>query len=212
MDGWPINPFDASVILIVLLSGGLAFMRGFTREILSLLAWAGAAAVTYALFGLVRPMANIYVSPSWLADGVGALGIFVPSLIVLWILSNSLSQRVKSSSAGALDRTLGFIFGLGRGAVMVAILFLGLGWLIPMEPTPPEWVANARTLPLVKYGSEQFLTLQRDGAPEAMQKPVSPQAAVPNAKHTPDSPAETGYKTNQRQSLEHLIEGDDASP
>lgn len=212
MDGWPINPFDASVILIILFSGGLAMMRGFTREILSLLAWAGAAAATYALFALVRPIANTYVSPGWLADGAAALAIFVPSLIVLWILSNSLSQRVKTSSAGALDRTLGFLFGLGRGAVIVAILFLGLGWLIPMEPTPPEWVAKARTLPLVKYGSEQFLSLQRDVAPEAMQKSVSPPAVVPDAKHSPDSPTETGYKTHQRQSLEQLIEGKDASP
>ncbi len=212
MDGWPINPFDASVILIILLSGGLALMRGFTREILSLLAWAGAAAAAYVLFPLVRPVANAYVSPGWLADGAGVLGLFIPALIILWLLSSSISQRVKRSSVGALDRTLGFIFGIGRGAVMVAILFLGLGWLIPMEPTPPEWAAGARTLPLVKYGSDLFLTLQPGVAPASMQKTELLNPTEPGAKHSPDSPAETGYKTLQRQSLEQLIEGKDASP
>ncbi|MEQ1889923.1 MAG: CvpA family protein [Alphaproteobacteria bacterium] len=212
MSGWPINPFDTSVILIILLSGGLAFMRGFTREILSLLAWAGAAAATYALFGSVSPIGNAYISPGWLADAISALGIFVPALIILWLLSGSLSQRVKSSAIGALDRTLGFIFGLGRGAVMVSILFLGLGWLIPMEPDPPDWAGEARTLSLVRYGSELFLNLQPGDAASAAQKTLQTRALAPTSKHTPDSQTETGYKTNQRQSLEQLIEGQDASP
>ncbi len=208
MDGWPINPFDTAVIVIILLSGALAFMRGFTREVLSMLAWVGAAAATYSLFPYVRSIGQSFVSPGWLADGVSALGIFIPSLIILWILSSSLSKRVKSSSVGALDHTLGFIFGLGRGAVLVAILFLGLGWLIPMTPTPPEWIGNARTLPLVSHGADLFLTLQPGTSVPA---PKSPDSQA-QQKQPADSAPERGYKTLQRQSLEQLIEGSDASP
>ena len=186
-------------------------MRGFTREILSLLAWAGAAAVTYALFPLLRPLGNLYISPGWLADGASALGIFLPALLLLWMLSSNLSQRVKKSSIGALDRTLGFVFGLGRGTVLVAILFLGLGWLIPMEPAPPAWVAGARTLPLVEYGAAMFLNIQQVQTPLSIVKMPQPAAAA-DEKHSPDSPAETGYKSQQRQSLEQLIEGRDAAP
>ena len=207
MDGWPINPFDTAVIVIILLSGVLAFMRGFTREVLSLLAWVGAAAVTYVLFPNIRPIGHSFISPGWLADGASALSIFIPSLIILFLLSGSLSKRVKSSSVGALDHTLGFIFGLGRGAVLVAILFLGLGWLIPMEPTPPEWIGSARTLPLVSYGADLFLTLQ-PGASIPVRKTPDSQAQ----KQPADSAPERGYKTQQRQSLEQLIEGSDASP
>lgn len=207
MDGWPINPFDTAVIVIILLSGGLAFMRGFTREVLSLLAWVGAAAISYILFPSIRPVGHSFISPSWLADGASALSIFIPSLIILFLLSGSLSKRVKSSSVGALDHTLGFIFGLGRGAVLVAILFLGLGWLIPMEPTPPEWIGGARTLPLVSYGADMFLTLQPDASIPVRKNPDS-QAQKQPADRAP----ERGYKTQQRQSLEQLIEGRDASP
>ncbi len=212
MDGWPINPFDTAVILIILLSGALAFMRGFTRELLSLLAWVGAAAATYMLFPNIRPIGHNFISPSWLADGASALGIFVPSLIVLWLLSHSLSQRVKRSKVGALDHTLGFIFGLGRGAVLVAIMFLGLGWLIPMEPTPPEWVSRARTLPLVSYGADLFLNLQSARPAPVQQKTALPGPDSQAQKQPPDSGPERGYKTQQRQSLEQLIEGSDASP
>ncbi len=187
-------------------------MRGFTREILSLLAWAGAAAAAYALFPLLRPVGNMYISPGWLADGASAMGIFLPSLLLLWMLSSNLSHRVKTSAIGALDRTLGFVFGLGRGVVLVAILFLGLGWLIPMEPEPPAWVAGARTLPLVKYCADLFLNIQQVQPPASAEIIPQPAKAADSEKHSPDSPAETGYKSRQRQSLEQLIEGRDVSP
>lgn len=208
MNEWPINLFDTAVILIILLSGGLAFMRGFTREILSLLAWAGAAAATYAGFPLLSPIGHLYVSPSWLADGVSAMAIFVPALLILWMLSSNLSQRVKNSAVGALDRTLGFIFGVGRGAVMATILFLGMGWLIPMEPEQPEWLSSARTLPLVEYGAGLFMSLPPPKSATGVMKIALPEAQ----KQTPDSAAETGYKTGQRRSLEQLIKGGEASP
>lgn len=212
MNGWPINPFDTAVILIILLSGALAFMRGFTREILSLLAWVGAAAVTYALFPAVRPFGNNYISPGWLADGVSALSIFIPALVIFWMLSHRLSQRVKSSAVGALDHTLGFIFGVGRGAVMAVIIFLGLGWLIPMEPAPPEWVSGARTLPLVSYGADLFIKLQPGGALPAPRKTSLPEPVSPAPKQATDIGGKTGYKSQQRQSLEQLIKGSDATP
>lgn len=212
MDNWPINPFDTAVIVIILLSGGLAFLRGFTREVLSLLAWVGAAAATWFLFPFVRPIGQGLVSPSWLADGASALGVFIPSLIILWLLSHNLSQQVKSSRVGALDHTLGFIFGLGRGAVLVSILFLGLGWLVPMQPSPPDWVGNARTLPLVSYGASLFLNLKIPPAEAEAQDAALPSTASQASKHPTDSAAETGYKTQQRQTLEQLIEGGNASP
>lgn len=211
MDGWPINPFDTAVILIILLSGGLAFMRGFTREILSLLAWLGAAVITYFLFPYIRPFGHSLISASWLADGVSALGVFIPTLIILWMLSHHLSQQVKSSKVGALDHTLGFIFGLGRGAVLVAILFLGLGWLIPMQPAPPEWIGQARTLPLVSYAANLFLNLRSTDNGAATEKNARPARGFQASKQPADSAPETGYKTNQRKTLEQMIEGGYAS-
>lgn len=208
MDGWPINPFDTAVIVIILLSGGLAFLRGFTREILSLLAWLGAAAIAYFAFPHVRPMGAAFISPGWLADGASALGAFIPSLIVLWILSHAISQKVKGSRVGALDHTLGFIFGLGRGAALVAILFLGLGWLVPMQPTPPDWVAQARTLPLVSSAANLFLNLRSPSPGAVRERTALPTPVFQVHKRPADSPSETGYKTTQRTTLKHLIEGD----
>jgi len=211
MDGWPINPFDTAVIAIILLSGGLAFLRGFTREILSLLAWLGAAVISYFAFPYIRPMGEAFISPSWLADGVSALGAFIPALIVLWILSHAISQKVKGSRVGALDHTLGFIFGLARGAVLVAILFLGLGWLVPLQPTPPDWVGKARTLPLVSYAANLFLNLRSPSSGAVRERTALPPHVFMAHKRPADSPPETVYKTSQGTSLKHLVEGHYAS-
>lgn len=211
MNGWPINLFDTAVILIVLLSGGLAFLRGFTRETLSLLAWVGAALAAWLLFPYARPIGQNLISAKWLADGATGLALYIPSLIILSIVSHHVSQMVKSSTISALDRTLGFIFGLGRGAVMVAILYLGMGWLIPMQP-PPEWVNGARTLPLIQYGADLFLSLNPDGQKILPAAPPAPAAAPPEpSKQPPDNAAETGYKTLQRRALEQLIDEGNAS-
>ena len=211
MDNWPINPFDTIVFLTLLVSGGLAFLRGFTREVLSLTAWAGAAVLAYLFFPSVRPLSHQFIATGWLADAAAVLGVFIPALIVLWLMSHAISQRVKTSAIGALDHTLGFIFGLGRGAVIVVILFLGLGWLMPMEPEAPDWVGKARTLPLVQGAADWLTGLGgSDKALKTDRKPLS-DIFTPPASNGPDSSPETGYKPSERQALEKLIDDGNAS-
>ena len=208
MDNWPINPFDTVVFVTLLASGALAFLRGFTREVLSLVAWAGAAVLAYLFFPSVQPLSHGFIATGWLADAAAAMGVFIPALIVLWLLSHAISQRVKTSAIGALDRTLGFIFGLGRGAVIVVILFLGLGWLIPMTPEAPDWISKARTLPLVQAAADRLTGLGNDD--RKIEKPLSGIYTMPAA-NDPDRGHETGYKPAERQDLEKLIDDGNAS-
>jgi len=51
---------------------------------------------------------------------------------------------VLDSRIGALDRTLGFLFGLARGLVIVVVAYLFFAWLVPPK-TQPTWVANAKS-------------------------------------------------------------------
>lgn len=211
MDNWPINPFDTVVFLTLLVSGALAFLRGLTREVLSLTAWAGAAVLAYLFFPSVRPLAHGFIATGWLADAAAVMGVFIPALIILWLLSHAISQRVKTSAIGALDRTLGFIFGLGRGAVIVVILFLGLGWLMPMEPEAPDWISKARTLPIVQAAADRLTGLGNGGkALKSDRKPLSDIFTIP-ASNGPDSTPDTGYKPSERQALEKLIDDGNAS-
>ena len=51
---------------------------------------------------------------------------------------------VLDSRVGALDRTLGFLFGLARGLVIVVVAFLFFDWLVP-DRSQPEWVRDAKS-------------------------------------------------------------------
>jgi membrane protein required for colicin V production len=154
---------DLIIIAILALSALLAFMRGFVREVLSIGAWVGAALATIYGFPILQPYARKYIEVALFADIAAGVAIFVLALIVLTVLSHALSRNVRSSALGAVDRSLGLLFGLVRGAVLVCLAYLVMAWAIPQEDRP-VWVAEARTLPLVQQGAGLLLKILPESA------------------------------------------------
>ena len=154
---------DLIIIAILALSALLAFMRGFVREVLSIGAWVGAAVATIYGFPLAQPYARKYIEVALFADIAAGVTIFVLALIVLTILSHALSKNVRDSALGAVDRSLGLLFGLVRGAVLVCLAYLVMAWAIPQEDRP-VWIAQSRTLPLVQQGADLLLKILPESA------------------------------------------------
>jgi membrane protein required for colicin V production len=154
---------DLVIIAILALSALLAFLRGFVREVLSIGAWVGAALATIYGFPLAQPFARKYIEVALFADIVAGVTIFVVALIILTVLSHALSRNVRDSALGAVDRSLGLLFGLVRGAVLVCLAYLVMAWAIPKEDRP-VWVNEARTLPLVQQGANLLLKILPESA------------------------------------------------
>lgn len=154
---------DLIIIAILALSALLAFMRGFVREVLSIGAWVGAALATIYGFPLAQPYARKYIEVALFADIAAGVTIFVLALIILTILSHALSKNVRDSALGAVDRSLGLLFGLVRGAVLVCLAYLVMAWAIPQEDRP-VWIAQSRTLPLVQQGADLLLRILPESA------------------------------------------------
>lgn len=216
------NAGDLIVIAVVLASGLIALMRGFIREVLSLAGWVGAALVTLWGFTLARPVARGIIVNPLLADIVAGVALFVISLVVFSIISGAIGNLVRNSSLNALDRSLGLVFGIARGVVIVALAYLVLAlwaWKTPQER--PEWITGARTLPLIEAAAD----LLRGLAPpefrsraQAVESKVSHQAqqaqkaqqalralSVPTVIN-PASEGETGYNSDVRRDLERLFQ------
>jgi membrane protein required for colicin V production len=142
------NALDFFIVGIIILSGLFAFARGFVRECLSIVAWLGATAA--ALYGesVLKPYAERYLPKGAVADGAAAGVAFLLTLIVLTLIASVISRGVKRSALSALDRTLGLIFGLGRGVMLVAIGFLALSFILPPKGEKPRWIRESRTAPL----------------------------------------------------------------
>lgn len=207
----PLTLLDFILLGIMLLSGLLALMRGFTREALSLVAWGAAAVAAY--FAIKQDklvswsMANVpYLDKDVLAKIAVGGATFVVVLIIVSIISVKISDYVVDSSAGAFDRTLGFFFGVARGFVFVAIAYLFYGWLLPFDKQEP-WVRGAFSLPMIKTTGEALLALM----PPEIADTLSNTALLKNQESgdgtTKDGQPDTGYKNNETQGLDNLIEG-----
>jgi membrane protein required for colicin V production len=198
--------FDFVLIGIMVLSGILALARGFTREVLSLVAWVLAAVAAYfalqqqQLIDLVMP----YVDKPILAQIIVGAGAFIVTLIFVSVISVKISDRVVDSAVGAFDRTLGFVYGLARGLVFVAIAYLLYGWLQPPEHQQ-DWIRNAQTLGVVKNVGEMLVSLMPPDIAETLSKTALPGNAE-GAVTAPEGGA-TDYSSGQTQGLDNLIEG-----
>lgn len=171
----PLTYLDAILLGIALISGMLAMYRGLTREVLSILSWAVAAlaAVVFALY--YRNIANEVAASLGLdrtiALGLCAIGIFILVLIVVHFITSRFSESVLDSRIGALDRSLGFLFGLFRGFILVVILYFFGTFLEQDEEKHPFWVTQSQSLPYVKSTGNYIVSALKKVMPEQIKLP-----------------------------------------
>lgn len=160
----PITLLDIILLSVMLISGVLAMVRGFMREILSIVSWAAAAGVTIYAYPRLLPMAKQYFTNDLVATGAVIAGAFLGTLLIVSVFTIKISDMILDSRVGALDRTLGFLFGLGRGLVIVVVAFLFFAWLVP-DRSQPDWVKNAKSR-IVLQGTGQWLVSMLPDDPE----------------------------------------------
>lgn len=216
MSSLPINIVDLIVFVVLLLSALLALFRGFTKEVLSIVGWVAALAVTYFFFPLARDLSRTYIESRLFADIAAGIALFLPTLILCSILTHWISEQVRRASAiSAVDRSLGFLFGLARGALIVVIAFWVIDRMIP-EPTRPTWLKEAKTWGPAQIGFEwgaEMILRQIDPTRVPPKRTTGPQTTPVPAHTSPgggaDSRGQTGYKTEERQGIESLIQKQD---
>lgn len=180
---------DLAVLVIVLISGFLALMRGFTREVLAILSWVAAAAAAYFFYPVAMPYVKPYVPKENIALAVSAGAVFLATLVVVSIFTVKLSDVILNSKIGALDRTLGFVFGAFRGLLLAVVAFVFYNWLVP-EGNQPDWIKTARAKPILQSAGDKLREYLPDdidtivakikskkGAPATEELPVEPSDA-----------------------------------
>ena len=159
------NPtlLDIIVIGVVLLSAVLAFIRGFTREMFSLLAWAGAAVAAWFLLPYTEPYARQIVDDVLAARIIASVAVFVVALLAITLVGSPIVGRVRESRLRSMDRMLGGMFGVARGAVLVVMGYIVLVSFYPKGNRIP-WMHDAVSGPYL----EQGLTIARKVLPEGV--------------------------------------------
>jgi membrane protein required for colicin V production len=220
---------DLGVIGVVLVSAVLSLMRGFTREVLAIGSWLAAAAAAYYLHPLVEPYLAPYIHKPVVLQAVGAAIVFFATLILVSLFTVRLSDAILDSKIGALDRSLGFVFGAARGFLLAVVAFAIFSWMVG-DKSQPEWMQRAKTRPMLTDTADRIIAMLPEDAATTLEtwiksktapsgadvpadetKPaaVEPKPAPTRAPAATPSP-KTGV--NDRDKLDALINGKVALP
>ena len=219
MQGLPVNGLDLAVGAILLISALIAFVRGFVHEVLSIAAWIGAVAAVIYGFPFVQPHARDLIPINWAADAAAAVAIFLIVLLILSIATHAVARAIQKSALNNLDRSLGFVFGIARAVVILAVGLIITDWLTERER--PRWVETAKTLPVIEMAAEGLISvLPPSFMPPALapksEALIKAQEAINTAKtlerlnrpaaeakeKTPDA----GYQNQERRDIERLMD------
>ena len=218
-----IYTLDLALFALVVVSAIIAYLRGFVREVFALASWIGAAVIAWLAFDPLSAALSPYIQPALLARIAAGAGSFLAALVLLSVVAGRIAGRVERSSHSALDRSLGFLFGLLRGAIIICALYLVGSRIVPPE-NQPGWVQDARSIPIIETGARQIEKLLPPrladyGTTEAdriqreierieagrrlYEKLERPEAEPETAAKKPPK----GYKDKDRRDLDRLIDG-----
>ncbi len=163
----PITLLDGILLAIMLVSAVLAMVRGFSREVLSIVSWIAAAAAAFYLYAQLTPYVQQYMpsiaSDKTVANIIAAVTVFFITLIVVSVITMKIADFIIDSRIGALDRTLGFVFGAARGTLLVAVAMLFFNFLVQEEHRPP-WIGEAKSRPMLETIGESIIAVLPEDA------------------------------------------------
>ena len=195
---------DLAVLGIVLVSALLSMMRGFSREVLAIASWAAAAAAAYYFYPLVVPYLAPYIHKDVIAQAVAAAIVFFVTLIIVSLFTVRLSDAILDSKIGALDRTLGFVFGVARGFLLAVVAFAIFNWLVS-EKQQPEWVKNARTRPILTETADRIVALLPEDAATTIDGWIKSRASAATNELAPPPAADDSAASSPKASGEPPI-------
>ena len=165
----PITLLDGILLGVAVISGLLAMVRGFSREVLSIVSWVVAAIAAFMFYAAAVPFVQNYIASELVATLVAAAGIFLVTLIVVTYITMRIADFIIDSRIGPLDRTLGFLFGVARGGLLMVVAMLFFNFLVAPEQTP-SWVADAKSRPLLENLGESLVDALPDDPEEAIRQ------------------------------------------
>lgn len=212
----PFEIADIVIVIVLIISGLLAYFRGLVREVLSLATWIGAALAAYYAFPYAQPYARDLIGVKGIADAVTGIVLFVVALLILTLLNHVISGRVKESALGTVDRGLGFLFGLARGALLVCVAYIIATWFWENDDLT-AYIGQPRAMPYVQEGADLLRQVvpknitaeSKSAAEDAKQKTGQALEAkrlydrIQNTKEDGPPPA---YDKNQRREMQRLID------
>ncbi|GAA0624814.1 CvpA family protein [Brevundimonas kwangchunensis] len=154
--------FDVIAILVILGSAAAGWVRGGTREIITLLSFVLAAFIALVTLPLTAPIGRGLVDPDWAGTILAAIASFLLIYFGIRIFGSILSKRAQAHpQLGGVDRFVGVFVGAARALVLLGAIHLVVVAAMPGEKTP-RWLSEAALRP-VTAGAARLIQIVLPG-------------------------------------------------
>ena len=158
MEALGLNIADWFILIVLTASGLISLARGFTKEFLSLFLWIVAFVAAVSLESLATPSINEYVGNEEISKILSYIVEFMICIILGGMVIKFISKLIKWSGASGFDRFLGVLFGLGRGLIVLFVIFL----LLPSSVKSTDLIDKSKITPLIEKYAPQIEAYLRD--------------------------------------------------
>ena len=134
--------FDFFILFFIIVSAFFSFLRGFSHESLSLINWILALFASYNFGGKFTNLINKFVNNLFFSNGISYLLTFLIIFVLLSFLTKKISNLIKRSQIGFVDRTGGFFFGILRGYLIICLCFFSFHFFYKGDKF--EWIEKSK--------------------------------------------------------------------
>lgn len=193
---------DYIFLAVLAASGIFALIRGFTLELLEIVAFLAAGLIALLLFPVAKPLVANMLPEGIVGTLIIGGVIFLIALAPLWLIGDAMAKKVRGSQVGMIDRTVGFGYGIVRGVFVMAIAYIIYTGGFSAKRDQPDWIRQARFLPLVEKTADLIMSIAPDQSAivDGFAKPVVA------AEKKSDASTGTGYGQKDRSELDRLSE------
>ena len=161
------NYIDITILVIILITALIGFMRGFVWMAIFLATWTAAILLAYTYKEQLAPMLPVKLESEAMQVGLAFLLIFIGTLIAGAIINYLFSKAVSAIGLGTFDRILGMGLGIVLGALGVTLITM----LLSFTELPTQEVWNkSKLIPKFKEASEWIKTLVPESMNELIDK------------------------------------------
>ncbi|MEE2695164.1 MAG: CvpA family protein [Pseudomonadota bacterium] len=147
--------FDFLILTLILLSAFFAFFRGFSLELLSISGWIISFLGSYIYGNNLMNFFNKYINNIFISTILSYILIFLTILIIFSIFTKKFSSYIKESFVGLVDKSLGFVFGMLRGYLLISLCFFAFDYFYQGEKI--EFIEKSKFIPIIKITNNIIL-------------------------------------------------------
>ena len=146
--------FDVIILVLIFISALFAFFRGFSLELLSISVWIISFFGSYAYGNNLVNFFNKIVNNILISTAISYVLAFLIIFVIFSFLTRKFTVFIKDSYVGLIDKSLGFIFGILRGYVIVSLCFFLFDYFYNGKRL--EFIDNSKIIPVIKITNNEI--------------------------------------------------------